>query len=197
MSETQTAPPAYATKAPHKVRRLWLSVFLLGPAACLFVAMLGITVLFAMQAGPALFGLSDNFATLSEEGFPLFQGAAVAALAAALNWFFFYLTIPAAWIAMAFSLARFPRRRIVRPAPYYRWGVIWGATIVTAVSLFGVLAVYGETGGSGAGELAQRLAGAALTGALIGAVAGMGCAGLFRLIVRPARQVREIEVDAF
>ncbi len=197
MTETLNPSPAYARTAPHKVRRVWLAVVLLGPAACLSVAILGITALFAMQSGAALLGLSDNFATLGEAGVPLLQGAAIAALASALNWFFFYFTIPTAWVAMAFSLARFPRRRIVAPAPYYRWGAIWGATSVIAVSLFGVLAVYGETGNGGATALAQRLSGAALTGALIGAIAGMGCAGLFRLVVRPARQVREIEVEAF
>ena len=88
-----------------------------------------------------------------------------------------------------FRSGRFPGRGIVRPAPYYRWGAIWGAILVGATTGIASYFMASMTLSSGLGG--------SVAGAAIGAVAGVICGAIFRGIVRPAEQVKRIQVDVF
>lgn len=190
---TQTVDAASDLPAPRKTRikRVWLATALCAVAACIAVTLVGIANLFLLS----LFGQPFGGDTLGENAndLPILQGALAAALASAFNWYLFWLTIPAAALALALSIGRFPRRRIVHTAPYLRWGAIWGAILVAGPSIFGAVIM---TGSNDTG-MAWRIAGAVLNGGLIGAAAGLACAGLFLLIVRPARQVTVIDTSVF
>ncbi|MEO1641775.1 MAG: hypothetical protein AAFR74_00460 [Pseudomonadota bacterium] len=68
-------------------------------------------------------------------------GAGLALGLSAANWILFFITIPAAWLALGFSIGQFPRKKIIAAAPYYRWSAIWGAILVgVTCSLFGAAA---------------------------------------------------------
>lgn len=178
--------PDYTVPVTAKFKRIGLASFLCGMAACILVALIGVTLLFLSFQFAGLFG-RDAGIMFSDDGF--LQGMGLATLMSALNWYLGYFTIPAAWIAIAFSLGRFPRRGIVRPAPYYRWGAIWGAILVGATTGIASYFMASMTVSSGLGGL--------VAGAAIGAVAGVICGAIFRGIVRPAEQVKRIQVDVF
>jgi hypothetical protein len=185
--------PAYAQAPPRRARRVWLASILSGIAASILVTLIGAGVILLFVL---LVGVSPSEGrgwVASGDDFPLLQGAAIAAMAAAFNWYFAYLTIPAASLALGLTLGRFPRRGIVRPGPYVRWAMISGAILVTGPSLLGFFAMM-DADPNG---LAWRLAGCVLSGAGIGALAGLACAGLFRLIVRPRAQLGEIDTRVF
>lgn len=184
---TVSAPASsYTVPTIAKFKRIGLASFLCGMAACVLVTMIGMILMFlAFQIG-GLFG-RDVGLVFADDG--VLQGIGFATLMSAMNWFFAYFTVPAAWVAIGFSLGRFPRRGIVHAAPYYRWGAIWGALLVggtTGVSSFIVTEA----------NLLPAVSGFFM-GALIGAAAGLVCGAIFRSIVRPAEQVKQIQVDVF
>jgi hypothetical protein len=177
----QGQTPAYARDAEStKVHRVKLALFLCSLSACILVSMLGFICMGMLSAvfgfGNASIGTSGGFA----------EGMQTAFMLSAMNWFLFFITIPAAWLVLGLSIGRMPRRRIIRPAPYLRWGAIWGAVLVgTTTTIFASsLGLSGVLGGL-------------LAGASIGAVAGTACGGLFLLIVRPRQQLGHQAVDVF
>ncbi len=157
-----------------KVKRVGLAVFLSAFVSCLLVALggfLGMAVagsLGVLQAGS------------------LGRGIELALIICAYNWVLFFITIPVSALALGFSIGRFPRRHIVEPAPYFRWGAIWGAILVA-----GTTAVFGFSSGPAVGL------GALITGLLIGIPAGLACAGLFLAIVKPRQQLGMAAADVF
>jgi hypothetical protein len=177
---------SYTVPTIAKFKRIGLASFLCEMAACILVTLIGAVLLFLGFQISSLFG-RDAGMVFGEQGF--LQGIGFATLMAAMNWYFAYFTVPAAWVAIAFSLGRFPRRGIVNALPYYRWGAIWGAILVggtTGVSSFLLASMNPLTALSGF-----------ITGALIGAAAGLICGAIFRGVVRPAEQVKQIQVDVF
>ncbi|MHA7900720.1 MAG: hypothetical protein ACX94B_12720 [Henriciella sp.] len=189
LSPAQSSPasvPDYTVPAIAKFKRIGLASFLCGMAACILVALIGVTLMFLSFQITGIFG-RDAGLVFADDGF--LQGLGLATLMSAMNWYVGYFTIPAAWIAIAFSLGRFPRRGIVRPAPYYRWGIIWGAILVgltTGIAAF-LISSMNVASGLGGG----------LAGMVIGGAAGFICGAIFRGIVRPAEQVKRIQVEVF
>ena len=185
--ETASASGAsYAVPTTAKFKRIGLASFLCGMAACVLVTLIGLTLLFLGFQISSLFG-RDAGLIFGDEG--LLQGIGFATLMSAMNWYVAYFTVPAAWVAIAVSLGRLPRRGIVEPQPYYRWGAIWGGFLVgttTGIASYLLSSMNFATALSGF-----------LTGATIGAVAGLVCGAIFRGIVRPAEQVKLIQVDVF
>ena len=180
------ASPSYTVPTQAKFKRIGLASFLCGLAACMLVTLIGAILLFLGFQVSALFGREAGV-VFADDG--VLQGMGIATFMAALNWYFAYFTVPAAWIAIGFSLGRFPRRGIVQPLPYYRWGAIWGGFLVgstTGIASFLLTNLNFVTGTSGF-----------ITGALIGGVAGVVCGAIFRGIVRPTEQVKQIQVDVF
>lgn len=181
-----TAAAAYSIPSAVKFKRVAMACFLCGMAACILVSLIGLIFLFIGFQTSALLGrdidlLFDNHAVL--------QGLGFATLMSAMNWYFAYFTVPVASIALAFSIGRFPRRGIVRPAPYYRWASIWGAVLVSTTT--GVASFFLSDH-----SLAPALSGW-ISGAVIGGAAGLICGAIFRGIVRPAEQVKRIQIDVF
>jgi thiamine transporter ThiT len=179
--------PGYTVETKAKIKRVGLASFLCGIGACFSVALIGVILLFLAFQISDLFG-TDAGIVFGESGFR--QGMGMAVLMSAMNWYFGYFTVPAAAIVLALSLGRFPRRGITRAAPYYRWGAIWGAVLVGSTT--GIASYFIPTEARAATALS-----AFLTGAAIGATAGLICGAIFRGIVRPAEQVRPIRVDVF
>ncbi|MEL6286765.1 MAG: hypothetical protein AAFQ18_11215 [Pseudomonadota bacterium] len=188
-----SAHEAHATyrEAPPRIKRVALAIFLCGIVACLLVTMLGVGLLLGLRGVEMVFfgGAGNGF---DDNAPSFFRGAMFAGLAGAFNWFFGYLTIPAAWLALGLSVGRFPGRRVVHRGAYLSWAAGLGALLVAVPTVLGV------TGFAPDSERdASVLAGAALTSLGIGGLAGSACAGLFLLIVRPARQVAAIDLDVF
>ncbi|MEM7639740.1 MAG: hypothetical protein AAF269_11845 [Pseudomonadota bacterium] len=177
---------AYTVPTIAKLKRIGLASFLCGMAACILVTLIGVILLFLGFQIASLFG-QDAGLIFGNEGF--LQGIGFATLMSAMNWYFAYFTVPAAWVAIGFSLGRLPRRGIVHAAPYYRWGAIWGGFLVgstTGIASFLLTNMNLATGMSGFA-----------TGALIGGFAGVICGAIFRGIVRPTEQVKRIQVEVF
>ena len=190
MSETA----AYAASEPGKIKRVWLAVFLCGVASCVIVTVIGAAILFVFSFLSNLTNLSGPGLMVADSALgAVMNGMAAAALAATFNGFVFYITIPAATIALAASIGRFPKRRISAPAPYLRWGAIWGSILVSVGAVLAALAVLG----SGSEFQILVFVGAILLGSGIGAAAGVTCAGLFLLIVKPARQIQTVDASVF
>ncbi len=200
-SEVQTSPAAeahsdYRSPHPGKVKRLWLASVLGALAAVLLVALCALVIgVFVSLVGNVL---TDANGSLFENGFgndsPFLMGMAGAFFAALFNWYFFWITIPVTTLVLRFSLGRFPKRRISRPGPYFRWGAIWGALLVILPSLLAgyfISQTNFDTMGEGSSETSLSLAllGAALGGGMIGGASGIGVGGLFLLIVKPAKQL--------
>ena len=187
-SEASPTPSreGYAVPTIAKFKRIGLACFLCGMAACISVTLIGVILLFLGAQLFPLLGFNTDI-WIDQKGFG--QGLAFATIMAAMNWYVAYFTVPAAWIAIGFSLGRFPRRGIVHAAPYYRWGAIWGAFLVGSTTGIASFLLSSMTVSTGIGGL--------LAGLLIGGLAGMLCGALFRSVVRPAEQVRKIQVDVF
>lgn len=186
---TPPSPQDYTIAKP-KLKRVGLACFLCGVAACLSVALIGL----GMVALGALFNslFMDQSDLFSDEG--LVGGVMLASVISMMNWWFCYLTIPAAWLAIGLSIGRFPRRGIIHAAPYFRWSAIWGAVLVGGTSsIFTGLVAFGRHGRE---NVSLWLSGT-LTGLLIGAIAGLICGWLFRAIVRPTAQVTRLQVEVF
>ena len=184
---TQDARAAYAVPTQTKFKRIGLASFLCGIGACFCVALIGVILLFLGIQIADLLG-SDASIVFGENGFR--QGIGMAVLMSAMNWYFGYFTIPAAALVLAFSLGRFPRRGITHALPYYRWGAIWGAILVGGTTGIASYIILNE-------DQAATALSAFITGAAIGGAAGIICGAIFRGIVRPAEQVRQIQVDVF
>ena len=178
---------SYSVPTNTKFKRIGLASFLCGLGACFSVALIGVILLFLGFQIADLLG-SDASIVFGESGFR--QGIGMAVLMSAMNWYFGYFTIPGAALALGFSIGRFPRRGITDPAPYYRWGAIWGAILVGGTTSIASAFIPSES------EF-MVIVGAAVGGALIGATAGFICGAIFRGIVRPAEQVQRIQVDVF
>lgn len=189
-----TAPTAadYTISAP-KLKRVGLACFLCGIAASLCVALVAV----GLGLVSNLFGLFTDFGVDAFDGQTFWSGAAFSVFISALNWWIFYFTIPAAWLAIGLSIGRLPHRGITHAGPYYRWAGIWGAVLVGGTCLFfsGIVG-WGNSFATTSGAFAY-VVGATSTGLLIGAIAGVICGALFRAIVRPATQVKRIQIDAF
>jgi hypothetical protein len=172
--------PAYATAPrPRRVRRVKLALFLSSLAACLSVSLIGLLAMGLMD----LAGFNQSLPVA--RGGPV-GGAVLAIQLSALNFMIFFLTVPAAAVALGVSIAQFPRRGITARKAYLRWGAIWGALLVGATSsLFGIVM-----------DTAAGL-GALIAGGLIGGLAGCVCGFLFHAIVRPARQLSQEDISVF
>lgn len=178
---------SYAVPTKTKFKRIGLASILCGIGACFMVALNGVILLFLGFQVSALFGQNAGM-IFDDSGF--LQGVGIAVLMSAMNWYFGYFTIPAAAIVLAFSIGRFPRRGITHAWPYFRWAAIWGALLV------------GGTTGTASAFIPNEshvlvITGAALMGATIGAATGLICGAIFRGIVRPAEQVRQIQIEVF
>ena len=167
----------------EKTKRIKLALFLCSLAACLGVALLGMIVFFCAALVRELTG----FDIADQYGNDFLMGLQMGIGMAAYNFILFFITVPAAWIALGFSIGQFPRRRITHRMPYLRWATIWGVLLVA-----GTTTVFGTIIGGVLGGL-----GAAVPGILIGAIAGLGCGYLFHAIVQPAKQATQVDVDVF
>lgn len=174
--------PAYALEArPKRIKRVKLALLLASLAACVSVAILGFVLMGLMEVFSAVARVR---AVSGENGF--FSGAMLAFQLSALNFFIFFITVPAAAIALGLSVGRMPQRGITRRLPYLRWGAVWGAVLVgTTTSLFGAL-------GGG-----LSFAGALLAGLCVGALAGLLCGLIFHAIVNPEKQAGKMDVSVF
>ncbi|WP_340691756.1 hypothetical protein [Hyphomonas sp.] len=186
MTQEPTAPmtPAYAdpVRRTH-IKRIKLALFLSALAACLGVSLIG-------GIGLALFFLVQSFIGFDRVSVfdSSFAGGVMTGLQlSAMNFFLFLITVPAAWAALGLSIGRMPHRGIAARRPYLRWGAIWGAILVGVTTGF-----FSFMGGG----LAMCL-GALLAGASVGALAGIGCGFLFYAIVRPAEQLRDVDISVF
>ena len=176
--------PAYASAAkPRRVKRVKLALFLASLAACVMVAIIGFLT---MSLSILVMGLGGGRGGLAVGGDDFGSGALLAAQLSAMNFILFFITIPAAAIAMGLSIARLPHRGISALKSYLRWGAIWGAILVGATTCF-----FGFFGGP------LSAAGALVCGGSIGAAAGAFCGFLFHAIVQPARQLTELDVSVF
>ena len=186
MTEEPTGPlaPAYAdpSRRTH-IKRVKLALLLSALAACLGVSLVGgislaLTLLVQNIIGYDQIDMFDSS----------FMGGIVTGLQlSAMNFFLFLITVPAAWIALGLSIGRMPHRGIAARRPYLRWAAIWGAILVGGTTCFFGMSIGGPATG----------AGALLSGASVGALAGIGCGFLFYIIVRPAEQLRAVDISVF
>lgn len=184
VSSEPPAQPAYATAPrPRRVKRVKLALFLSALAACLLVSLIGLIGVGIFDSALRVTGGGMSRAA-SQGG--LSGGAVLATQLSAFNFILFFITVPAAALALGFSIARFPGRGITARKPYLRWGAIWGAVLVgLTTGIFGLMA-----------DMAAGF-GAFITGGLIGALSGAVCGVLFHAIVRPARQLSQEDISVF
>jgi hypothetical protein len=182
-AEGETPLPAYATAPrPKRVKRIRLAILVASFAACFSVTLIGLVFGGLMQLIFGMLGLGGL--GLGEPGF--IGGARMALSLATFNFILFFITVPAAAMALGLSVGRFPQRGITALAPYMRWAGIWGAVLV-GITTFG----FGLFGGAAAA------AGALVAGAGIGGLAGAFCGFLVHRIIAPARQLTEMDVSIF
>ena len=172
-----------ALSKDRKIRRVKLGLLLSSLAACLGVTLIGLFLTFVFGVLEGI-GMLPTMFDRPNSGF-LF-GIQMAAMMSLFNFILFFVTVPAAWLAMGLSIGRFPHQGIAARAPYLRWASIWGALLVG-----------GTTGGFGVTASLLTGLGAALTGACIGALAGLVCGLLFLAIVKPAQQLHEADISVF
>ena len=175
--------PAYADSSLRThIKRVKLGLFLSSLAACLGVSVIGGLLLAFVQIALGLFGMNGT-----EPFQSTFSSGVVTGLQlAALNFVLFLITVPAAWLALGLSIGRMPHRRIAPRKPYIRWAAIWGAILVGGTTfIFGLI------------ESIPTAIGALLSGASVGVLAGVGCGFLFYAIVRPAEQLRDVDISVF
>tara|TARA_R110000787_G_scaffold89906_3_gene190286 strand:- start:3053 stop:3619 length:567 start_codon:yes stop_codon:yes gene_type:complete len=178
-----TTAPAYADPVRRRhIRRVKLALFLSSMTACLGVSLIGgisLGLAHGLFSGLGL-GRVQPFDSSLQSGF--MTGLQLAAM----NFFLFLITVPAAWIALGLSIGRMPHRGIAARTPYIRWAAIWGAILVGGTTMtFGLF----ESLPTGLGAL--------VSGSSVGAIAGVGCGLLFYAIVRPAEQLRDVDVSVF
>lgn len=187
--------PSLPRRPAKRVTRVRIAIFLCGLVACLAVALIAAAVLFVINIVSHAFSMGGLDPMMDPGSGRFTFGVMLALMGGALNWLMFYATIPAAWLALGFSIGRFPRRGIVTPGPYRRWGAIWGAILVSIVTA-PAAALFSEPGENPLGAIAG-FAGGLLGGSMVGGLAGLVCASLFLMIVRPASQIRDIDADVF
>lgn len=182
-SRTAPAQPYTFSDAGNKIRKVKLGLFLSSLGACLSVTLLGMTgsAICAIIAGL----LSTQTYLLYSDGF--IGGVYIGVQLATFNFILFFITVPAAWLAMGLSIGRFPHRGITARLPYIRWAGIWGMVLVGGTT--------GFFGGMIGGPLTA--AGASLSGLIIGGLAGMLCGLLFLAIVKPAEQLHAADISVF
>lgn len=180
-----TALPDYAGPvAQRRFKRIKLALFLSSMAACLGVTLLGLIGSSMVATMGDILGSAMSFDTI---GSPTFAGGVYMGLQlAAYNFMLFFVTVPAAWLALGLSIGRLPYRGIVKRRPFVKWAIIWG-----------VILVGGTTGGFGLLISLSHALGSFLAGSLIGATVGAGCGLLFYAIVKPANQIADVDVDVF
>ncbi|WP_213268451.1 hypothetical protein [Hyphomonas sp.] len=176
--------PAYAMASrPRRVKRVKLALLLSSMAACVVVAIVGFLV---MMLSFMVFELAGQTPGPAVGAGDFRGGALLAAQLSAMNFILFFITVPAAALALGLSIARFPHRGITHMIPYLRWGAIWGGFLVGGTTF-----VFGLFGGP------ASAVGALMCGGAIGSLAGTFCGFLFHAIVQPARQVTEMDVSVF
>lgn len=176
--------PIYAAAAqPRRIKRVKLALFLSSMAACVAVAILGFIL---MTASFLLIGLAGQTPGLIVGTGDFRGGALLAAQLSAMNFILFFITVPAAALALGLSIGRFPSRGISALPSYLRWGAVWGGVLVGGTTF-----AFGMLGGPASG------AGGLLCGAAIGGLAGAFCGFLFHAIVQPGRQLTEMDVSVF
>jgi hypothetical protein len=175
--------PAYADGSLRThIKRVKLGLFLSALAACLGVSIIGGLLLAFVQILLGLFGIGGTAPFESTFTSGIMTGLQLAAL----NFVLFLVTVPAAWLALGLSIGRMPHRRIAARAPYIRWAAIWGAILVGSTTcFFGLI------------ESIPTAVGALVSGASVGALAGVGCGFLFYAIVRPDEQLRDVDISVF
>ncbi|MEZ5997651.1 MAG: hypothetical protein R3B98_03035 [Hyphomonas sp.] len=198
LGQPDTTPSYAGPVERRRFRRIKLGLFLSSLAACFGVTLFGLLCGGAMQLVAGITGSASNYALYGGRGFA--SGMMIGFQLATYNFILFFITVPAAWLALGFSIGRMPYRNIVRIVPYLRWGAIWGAILVGGTTgLFGGLILSNgfafdtaRTGGTIAG-----IAGALLSGVAIGATAGALCGLLFHRIVRPQEQLADVDISVF
>ena len=185
-AETATeALPGYAGPVQsRRFRRIKLGLLLASLLACFAVTVLGIV---GSSLLSIMLGLTDagrHYGLLNGETF--LSGVMMAFQLSSYNFILFFITVPAAWLALGLSIGRLPYRGIVAQTPFVRWGAIWGALLVG-----------GTTGGFGLLVAPIHALGAVISGGLVGAVAGAACGLVFHAIVKPANQLADVDVDVF
>lgn len=175
--------PAYATSPrPRRVKRVRLALIVASFAACLSVTLMGFLIMGLMELAFGILGW--NGIAVGQRGF--MGGVEMALQLSSLNFFLFFITVPAAALALGLSVGRLPHRGITALRPYLRWGAIWGGILVGGTTF-----AFGLFGGVGAA------AGAFVTGLCIGGLAGAFCGFLIHRIIAPARQLTEMDVSIF
>ncbi len=190
-----TALPDYVGQvASRRFKRIKLGLFLSSLAACLGVTLLGAIGSGFVALATGIAGIS----TYSLDGQQSFAGGLLLGLQlATYNFFLFFITVPAAWLALGLSIGRLPYRGIVKRVPFVRWGAIWGSILVGGTTgIFG-----GLIGSASAGDFSVSailyIVGSLVSGILIGFVAGALCGLLFHTIVKPAQQLADVDVNVF
>jgi len=182
-AESGNEHPAYATTPrPKRVKRIRLALLVASFAACLSVTLMGYIFLGLMELAFGILGFGGL--GLGQSGF--LGGAQMALQLASLNFFLFFITVPAAALALGLSIGRFPHRGITAMRPYLRWGGVWGAILVGGIT-FG----FGWFGG------ALAAFGALFAGGGVGLLAGVFCGFLVHLIVAPAKQLTDVDLNVF
>ncbi len=175
--------PYAAPAGRRRFRRVGLAVGAASFGACLMVSLIGFMLLTLFGLLPGIFG--PGAALAGSDGF--LSGVRIALELCTVNFIIFFITVPAAALALGFSVGRFPGRGIYRRGPYLRWGGIWGTILVGATT--GLIGSY-----SG---LLSVISGALISGGLIGMAAGMFCGYLMHAIIQPERQAGEMDISVF
>ena len=189
---TQGQAGYQADSAFRKIRRVKLGLLLASLAACLSVSLLALFAIFMLSLFDAFGGqnffIGSGAATgMSGAAFHFVQGLQFGLILSLYNFILFFLTVPAAWLAMGLSIGRFPHRGIAARGPYVRWGAIWGMILVGGTTGISGGLIFGIFAGIGA----------LLTGLLVGVLAGAVCGLLFYAIVKPAEQLHDADVSVF
>jgi len=175
--------PDYATPArPKRVKRIRLAVLVASFAACASVTLMGYVFLGLMELAFGILGWGRL--AVGQTGF--LSGVETGLQLAALNFFLFFITVPAAALALGLSIGRLPHRGVTALMAYLRWGAIWGAILVGGTTF-----VFGWFGGAAAAI------GALVSGGAIGGLAGGFCGFLMHRIVAPAKQLTEMDLSVF
>lgn len=182
-AESSATLPAYAISArPKRVKRIRLALLVASFAACLSVTLMGAIAAGLLQIGFGVTGLSAVGAGRND----FLEGVQMAFQLASFNFILFFITVPAAALALGLSIGRLPYRGITALKPYLRWGAIWGAVLVGITT--GLVGLFAGVASA---------AGALFGGGSIGALAGLFCGFLVHRIINPARQLNAIDLDVF
>lgn len=176
---------------PTQKRQMTTGKNMLAIGACGVVACVAVSLISLMVMGvlAAVFGLQDDLPFFSDNSLSsqIEEGVQLALLLGMMNFVLFFITIPAAWLALGFTLGRKPRKGIVKPISYYRDAMIGGALLVGLTT--GIFASLDNSWISGLSS--------ALVGSSVGAAAGAVCALIYLLIVKPAKLYTEPDAKVF